>query len=68
MIGNMMTFMASRKGRTVWTKLFELLKDKNHIYDGLPVRCEQHPEKTALLEEPGDFERYVPDGGCDEPW
>ncbi|KAK3315659.1 P-loop containing nucleoside triphosphate hydrolase protein [Apodospora peruviana] len=67
MIGNMDTFMSSKKGRPTWHPFFELLKVHGHLYDGLPVKCEKHPEKTALLKEPIDFDKCCPDGGCTEP-
>lgn len=68
MIGNMNTFMRSHKGKDLWTRYFELLKDRNHLYDGLPVKCHRHPSRTALLKEPLDFDKHCPDGGCSEPW
>ncbi|EGO56093.1 hypothetical protein NEUTE1DRAFT_146869 [Neurospora tetrasperma FGSC 2508] len=67
MIGNMETFMNSKKGATTWRPFFELLKTHKHLYDGLPVKCERHPERTAILREPEDFEKTCPDGGCTEP-
>ncbi|KAK3493497.1 P-loop containing nucleoside triphosphate hydrolase protein [Neurospora crassa] len=67
LIGNMDTFMRSKKGGPTWRPFFELMKSRNHLYDGLPVRCEKHPEKTALLKEPIDFMKFCPDGGCTEP-
>ncbi|RYO90590.1 hypothetical protein DL764_008430 [Monosporascus ibericus] len=66
MIGNMDTFMSS-KGKSTWIKFFEMLKERNHLYDGIPVRCERHPEKTGLLKTPLDFDNICPDGGCAEP-
>jgi superfamily I DNA and/or RNA helicase len=68
LIGNMATFMSSRKGASTWHPFFELLKDNNHLYDGLPVKCEKHPETESLLQELGDFEKACPDGGCTKPW
>ncbi|KAJ9156715.1 Stage V sporulation protein K [Pleurostoma richardsiae] len=67
MIGNMDTFMSSKKGKDAWVPLFESLKKKGHLYDGLPVKCEKHPEKKFLLGRPIDFETCCPDGGCAEP-
>ena len=68
LIGNMETFMKSKKGNTTWHPFFDLLKDRNHLYDGLPVKCEKHPERTALLKLPIDFDKGCPDGGCTELW
>ncbi|KAK3345693.1 P-loop containing nucleoside triphosphate hydrolase protein [Neurospora tetraspora] len=67
MIGNMGTFMSSKKGGPTWRPFFELMESRKHLYDGLPVRCEKHPDKTALLKEPIDFLMFCPDGGCTEP-
>ena len=68
LIGNMDTFMRSKKGKATWHPFFDLLKTKGHLYDGLPVMCGKHPEKTALLKEPSDFEASCPDGGCTALW
>lgn len=68
MIGNMATFMKSKKGRETWPPFFDLLKQNGQFYEGIPVVCERHPEKTALLKEPSDFDWACPDGGCDEQW
>ncbi|PBK99914.1 P-loop containing nucleoside triphosphate hydrolase protein [Armillaria gallica] len=67
MIGNSDTFTNSKKGNKLWQKLFDLLKGQKHIYDGLPVKCEQHPDRTALLSTELQFETLCPDGGCSEP-
>lgn len=68
MIGNAETFMNARKGKEVWKKLFDHLKEQDHIYDGFPVKCERHPLHTAKLKVADDFEINCPDGGCQEPW
>lgn len=67
MLGNMETFMKS-KGNSTWVPFFEILKKRDHLYDGFPIRCERHPDKVASLKEPNDFDKYSPDGGCEEPW
>lgn len=68
MIGNANTFTNSRKGKDVWVPLMDQLKREGHVYDGFPVKCEQHPDKKALLTEKADFDTVCPDGGCSEPW
>lgn len=68
LIGNMETFMKARRGKETWLPFFELLKRQKNLYDGLPVKCEQHLDRTALLKEPADFATFCPDGGCSEPW
>ncbi|KAK4175047.1 putative AAA family ATPase [Triangularia setosa] len=67
LIGNMETFKQSKKGRATWAPFFELLNKKGNLYDGLPVKCEKHPETMAMLKEPLDFDKSCPDGGCTEP-
>lgn len=68
MFGNMETYMRSKKGTDTWNPFFKLMKAKNHIHDGLPVKCEKHPDRKFLLQEPDDFDKCCPDGGCTEPW
>jgi hypothetical protein len=68
MIGNSETFMNARKGKELWRKLFEHLKQNDHIYEGFPVKCEKHPHRTALLRSAEAFDAETPDGGCKEPW
>ncbi|KAJ7650277.1 P-loop containing nucleoside triphosphate hydrolase protein [Roridomyces roridus] len=67
MIGNSDTFLNSRKGKELWTKFFGLLSGGGRIYDGLPVHCERHPDRKAILKSPIDFQSKCPDGGCLEP-
>ena len=68
LIGNVKTFASSKKGKDIWTELFGNLTRHGHIYDGLPAKCETHPERQASLRKPIDFENECPDGGCNEPW
>ncbi|KAL4797814.1 P-loop containing nucleoside triphosphate hydrolase protein [Aspergillus venezuelensis] len=67
MIGNSKTFISSRKGEHVWKPFVDQLQKSGQLYDGLPVKCEQHPQRTAVLETPHDFDKLCPDGGCDQP-
>ncbi|KAL4807516.1 P-loop containing nucleoside triphosphate hydrolase protein [Aspergillus unguis] len=67
MIGNPKTFIRSRKGKDVWKPFIDQLQASGHLYDGLPVKCEQHPQRKAILQKPGDFNEQCPDGGCNEP-
>ena len=67
-IGNPETFLKARKGKVMWTKFWGLLNNGGHVYNGVPVRCERHPETTSLLRQPSDFDVECPDGGCKEPW
>ena len=67
LIGNADTFLQARKGKELWQKLFSLLKDGSHIYNGLPVQCAQHLDRKSVLCCPEDFDKESPDGGCNEP-
>lgn len=66
LIGNMETFQKS-KGREIWCKFFDLLRQHQHLYDGLPIVCHRHPERKKSLASPADFDASCPDGGCAEP-
>lgn len=68
MLGNMETFMHSKKGHETWVPFFTSLKLKNYLYDGLPVRCVNHPDRKSLLKKPSDFDQCCPDGGCAKLW
>jgi flagellar biosynthesis GTPase FlhF len=67
LVGNSETFLASRKGQSTWTPFFNLLRQGNNIHDGLPVKCEQHPDRQNELKQPSDFDKLAPNGGCSEP-
>ena len=67
-IGNSETFLKSRNGKEIWSKFFDMIKQKGYFYEGLPVRCERHNIIKNLLRSPGDFERLCPNGGCSKPW
>lgn len=68
LIGDAETFMGSGKGGKLWQRTMAMFKAGKHVYDGLPVRCERHPDRKVLLQRPEDFESNCPDGGCTEPW
>ena len=68
LLGNSSTFLGARKGKELWNNLFTLLKAGRHIYDGLPVKCERHQNRKAILSRAIDFDNECPDGGCKEPW
>lgn len=67
LFGNMHTFMNSKKGGELWKDYLQALKDKGCLFDGVPVHCERHPDRSALLKSPEDFDQHCPDGGCSEP-
>ena len=70
MIGNSTTFRnaRSKQGKELWTKLISMLQAGNHVYEGLPIQCDRHPDKVGLMKSAEDFDLHCPDGGCDKPW
>lgn len=68
LIGNSQTFLHSKKGGALWKRFFTLLEDGQYVYQGFPVKCESHPERTVLLKQAKDFDNHCPDGGCTELW
>lgn len=68
MLGNADTFKNARNGQELWQQLFNLLIDGKHVYHGLPVKCERHPNTTEILSQVNDFDSKCPDGGCLLPW
>lgn len=68
LIGNAQTFSSSKKGKKVWGPFLDFMTKKGHVYEGLPVRCDKHPNKKMLLRSKKDFIDHCPDGGCEEPW
>ncbi|KAJ2919476.1 hypothetical protein MD484_g928, partial [Candolleomyces efflorescens] len=67
MIGDSSTFKKSRKGGTLWGKLFNMLTEGKHMYEGLPVYCARHPDRKQILCKEEDFDENSPEGGCIEP-
>ncbi|KAF2139493.1 uncharacterized protein K452DRAFT_320165 [Aplosporella prunicola CBS 121167] len=67
LVGNAETFLASRKGKATWSPFLNHLNENGHFYDGLPVKCEQHPDVKAILKDKDDFDKHCPEGGCNAP-
>jgi hypothetical protein len=68
LIGNSETFMKARKGKELWGKFFQLVKQGGYMYEGFPIKCERHPDQTVLIKSASEFDTYCPDGGCTEQW
>ncbi|KAG0696167.1 P-loop containing nucleoside triphosphate hydrolase protein [Suillus ampliporus] len=66
LIGNSQTFMNARRGKELWGKFFELVKQDGHMYEGFPIKCERHPNRTVLIKSASEFDTLCPDGGCTE--
>ena len=67
-IGNSDTFLRSRTGKEHWTKFFDIIKERRHFYEGLPVQCDRHSYVRNVVRSPEDFSKLCPDGRCSEPW
>ncbi|GKZ94891.1 hypothetical protein AnigIFM59636_008622 [Aspergillus niger] len=67
MIGNASTFLASRKGHSTWQPVFEMLQAHGQVYDGVPLKCENHPDRMVVVQSPEKFEKECPDEGCSDP-
>uniref|UniRef100_A0A8H7N5S2 AAA+ ATPase domain-containing protein n=1 Tax=Bionectria ochroleuca TaxID=29856 RepID=A0A8H7N5S2_BIOOC len=63
LFGNMHTFMKSKRGKELWTQYFDILREKKWLVEGLPIRCEQHPDRVQEVKTPEEFDRYCPDAG-----
>jgi hypothetical protein len=68
LIGNSQTFMNAPKGKELWGKFFEIIKQGDYMYEGFPIQCERHPDRTALIRSASEFDTFCPDGGCTEIW
>lgn len=68
LIGNAHTFQQAKKGGNAWRKLLSRLRDRGHIYNGLPVICTKHTDCVADLGTPEDFDTLAPAGGCTQAW
>jgi SpoVK/Ycf46/Vps4 family AAA+-type ATPase len=67
--GDLKTLCSSKNpgGQALWLKVRTFLTDKRYIFSGLPVRCQRHPDRMALIATPADFKTIFPDGGCNIP-
>ncbi|OJA15476.1 hypothetical protein AZE42_06348 [Rhizopogon vesiculosus] len=65
-IGNSETFIKARKGKELWGKFFQLVKQGGYMYEGFPIKCDRHPDRTVLIKSASEFDVLCPDGGCTE--
>jgi len=63
-VGNTETFLASRKGVSTWKPFLQKLSENDEIFNGLPAKCQRHPERQVVLKQPADFDLLCPAGGC----
>ncbi|KAG1721719.1 AAA domain-containing protein [Suillus paluster] len=60
LIGNSQTFVNARRGKELWGKFFELVKQGGYLYEGFPIKCERHPYQKVLIKSASEFELFVP--------
>lgn len=60
-IGNADTY--SNNGKA-WTQIIEAFKKEGLIFNGLPIKCEKHPDVTTSFETPESFQKQCLDCGC----
>ncbi|CAG8518815.1 4362_t:CDS:10 [Funneliformis mosseae] len=67
LIGNS-KLMATRSEK-MWTPVIDMLQARNppQVGYGMPIACHKHPEYKHVIENPEDFDRISPDGGCNQP-
>jgi hypothetical protein len=41
--------MNAPKGKELWGNFFKIVKQGNHRYEGFLIKCERHPDRTALI-------------------
>jgi hypothetical protein len=61
LVGNAECLIQGSRGNQTWEKVLEHVP----VVQGFPTLCEQH-RNAGLIQEVDQFEKLVPDGGCDE--
>ncbi|SPO02006.1 related to ECM32 - DNA dependent ATPase/DNA helicase B [Cephalotrichum gorgonifer] len=63
LIGNAETYLHV----PMWANVHGQLSEASSVGTAIPLCCPRHPETAILCEEPEDFARRSPDGGCELP-
>ena len=63
-IGN---FSMLKSFSPIWELIICDMESSGFIGDGIPLRCQIHPEMTFMATLANDFEENAPDGGCSKP-
>lgn len=63
-IGNATLF---RERAPMWESVISTLEEQDAVGEALPIRCEQHPEETSLVKEPGMIAQVAPQGAYSSP-
>jgi hypothetical protein len=62
LIGNADTYSSVE----MWQKVIGMLRATNSVGKGLALCCPRHPDTEAEAQQPEDFRRLSPEGGCRE--
>jgi hypothetical protein len=68
-VGDSSTYRNARsiRGRELWNKLMDKLKNENYIFAGLPIKCQNHQTEGPMISSVTDFLHHCPTGGCNLP-
>jgi hypothetical protein len=68
-VGDSSTYRNARsiRGRELWNKLMDKLKNENYIFAGLPIKCQNHQTEGPMISSVADFLHHCPEGGCNLP-
>ena len=50
----------------MWSNILTLLSRQDNFGDALELQCPRHKDKKIFVQNPDDFLRFSPEGGCDE--
>ncbi|RPB18740.1 P-loop containing nucleoside triphosphate hydrolase protein [Terfezia boudieri ATCC MYA-4762] len=50
----------------MWSNVLTLLNRQGNFGDALELRCPRHKDKQIFVQNPEDFLRFSPEGGCNE--
>ncbi|PYH63990.1 uncharacterized protein BO88DRAFT_419860 [Aspergillus vadensis CBS 113365] len=45
-----------------------MLQAHDQVYDGVPLKCENHLDRMVIMQSPEKFEKKCPDRGYSDPW
>jgi hypothetical protein len=62
LIGNADTYSSV----DMWQKVLSMLRATNSVGKSLALCCPRHPETPIEIQQPGDFHKLSPEGGCRE--
>ncbi|KAK6340036.1 hypothetical protein TWF730_001811 [Orbilia blumenaviensis] len=52
---------------SIWRNVFQHFQENGHIFDGIPIVCENHPDQTQICRTPEELDFCAPEGRCRLP-